>query len=49
LVFIREAMRHYLDEIEPSELLLSTSLSPEAREKIKHVLVTISNQHGTTP
>ncbi len=44
MVLIREAMRHYLEEIEPSEPLLSTTLSPEAREKIKRALATISNQ-----
>jgi hypothetical protein len=44
LLLLRNAMRYYLEKIEPSEPLLSTSLSLEAREKIKHTLATISDQ-----
>ena len=41
MVWMRETMHHYLEEIEPSEPLLSASLSPEAREKIKQALAAI--------
>ena len=44
MVLIRDAMRQYLEEIEPLEPLLSISLSPEAREKIKRALAAISDQ-----
>jgi hypothetical protein len=44
MVLIREAMRHYLEEIEPSEPFLAISLSPEAREKIKRAVAAISDQ-----
>ena len=44
MVLIREAMRHYLEEIEPSEPFVAISLSPEAREKIKRALAAISDQ-----
>ncbi len=44
MVLIREAMRHYLEEIEPSEPLPSISLSLEAREKVKRAVAAISDQ-----
>lgn len=44
MVLIREAICHYLEEIEPLEPFPSISLSPGAREKIKRALAAISNQ-----
>jgi hypothetical protein len=44
MILIREALRLYLEKIEPSEPLPSISLSPGAREKIKRTLAAISNQ-----
>ena len=34
LLFIREAIQHYLDEIEDEESLPPVSLSPEARKRL---------------
>lgn len=44
MVLMREALRHYLEEIEPLEPFPSISLSPGAREKIKRALSAVSDQ-----